>query len=90
MNKHVLKTSHQVELFSPQKYSHSIGRTLQATGMAKAKQSALVETMGDKMHAWLKNKSEVSSKDIFVFTHKELALHSKEAATIYKNYREIW
>lgn len=88
--KHVIKNNGYSELYSSKKYTNSLLKTLYGIGISHDQAKSIAESISKKTDTWLSDKHEVTSLDIRVFTEKQLAKHSPQAAIVYKKYSNLW
>lgn len=88
--RHIVKNSGYSELYSRDKYKNSILKTLHAVPVGQQQAQVITDAICHATDTWLRNKHEVSSLDIRVFTQKQLAEHNADAALLYKKYGDIW
>ncbi len=87
---HIVKNKGYSELYSRTKYENSLLKTLYGVRVTRNRAKTIADSVCLEADAWLRDKHEVTSLDIRVFTQKQLAKHSPEAAILYKKYGDIW
>lgn len=87
---HVIKSSGTSEEYVAAKQQLSIVKSLLAVHEEPGTTERIAAAVMDRVTLWLANKHEVTSLDLRTVSANELAKHNKDAAVVYKKYKDIW
>ncbi len=87
---HIVKRKGHKEKFDERKvYASCYEACLSCCHYNKKEAEKICEKVTKSIKAWIKNKEQVSSREVFKTVTKEIKKHSKEAAFMYETHRDI-
>jgi len=86
---HIVKRAGHKEKFDGRKIYASVYYACRTTEMGKKDSEKTASQVESEMNKWVRNKSAVTSDQIFREVAKKMKKHNKDAAFMYETHRDI-
>jgi len=86
---HIVKRRGHKERFDERKIYASCFASCRVVGLHDKQTEKICGSVTTSVKAWMRNKREVSSDDIFKVVVRSLRKHNKDAAFMYETHRDI-